>query len=477
MTRRELDLAGSKRFRFRTFLALAHERKLPVRVVRVERLHTTVFDTAERRLEALGASVRYRAFEGWTLAVPAQVRGLAAPRRVERSFAGPPQQPPPALAGILHAVLGGAPLVPAGESRALAYRVRILGRNQNDAVAIAAFDSRSIRGATSERGEQRIVLELLDPANDALFEDAARLLHEAGAKSVTARTPERLPKGATAAEAVARRLHEGFDEFCAAELRLRLSHDAESLHDARVALRRMRACLRVFSHVFAPEWSHALLERISALAEVYGRARDADVVVANVAAASERLGPRVREASAGVLAPMLDARLHARRELAAFMNSPHYAEIVSAVRAGVEDPHFRACAARPARKLVRKLVTRSWKRLERDVQALAEIPEDAALHAVRIRAKRCRYAAEAQIPVAGKRANRFVHKLGALQDELGRIQDAALEQSWLSPFTQDERTATAASALEALARAEAEGAKLQWRRSWKAVRRTSRELV
>jgi CHAD domain-containing protein len=464
MLHRVLAFEGSKRFRFRAFLALAAERGLRLRTVGLERQHTIAFDTADRRLEAIGASVRHRAFAGWTLSIPAQFHSLETRRPVERTFAGSPQEPPPALLGLLDAILCGAPLAAVGESRAILHRVRILGPNQNDAVAITAL------GATLE-------LELLDPANAELFAGAARLIEEAGAKPAGDPASERLPKGATAAEAVARRLHDAFGEFCAAELRLRITHDAESLHDARVALRRVRACLRAFAHVFAPDWTEALLERIAALAGVYGRARDADVVVANVAAASERLGPHERAASVDILAPMLDARLRARRELTAFIGSPRHREIVSQARAAVEEPQFRVCAARPARKLVRKLVTRSWKRLERDVRALAEAPEDAALHAVRIRAKRCRYAAEVQIPVAGKRAHRFVRKLGELQDELGRIQDAALERKWLSQFPPDAGTATVVSALDALVSAEAEGAKLEWRRAWKAARRTRRALA
>jgi CHAD domain-containing protein len=283
--------------------------------------------------------------------------------------------------------------------------------------------------------------------------------------------------GASAAEAVARRLSAAFEEFCSAESRLRSLHDVESLHDARVALRRMRACLRVFANVFAGDWSHALLEKISELAAIYGPARDADVVVANVAAVSERLEARERAASVELLAPMLEARLRARGELLAFMDSPRYLEIVREARAAVAEPQFRGCAARPARKLVRRLVSRSWKRLERDVRALSDAPDAAALHAVRIRAKRCRYAAEVQIPVSGGRTHRFVHELGELQDELGRIQDATLERRWLAEFAQDAHHTSVASALDALLAADVEAAKHDWRRAWKAARRTHRAFA
>jgi CHAD domain-containing protein len=477
MTYRTLAFDAPKRFRLRSFLSLAADGGPAARTLAYKRIHTTFFDTPDRRLKALGVRAGYRAFEGWSLSVPAEPRGLGPGLPAERTFAGPPNDPPPELRALLAALLCGEPLAAAAESRALEHRVRIPGRNHNDALAIAALDTRRVRAGKSERSGQRLIVDLLDPANAELFASVARLLEEAGAKEVAAPEPERLPKDATAAEAVTRRLHAAYDEFCLAELRLRLLHDVESLHAARVALRRMRACLRVFSNVFAEEWSRGLLERIAALAEVFGQARDADVVVANVAEASERLGPHERAASVEVLAPMLEARSSARRELAAFMNSPHYLELVGEARARIAEPQFRVRAARPARKLVRKLVTRSWKRLERDVRALSDLPDDAALHAVRIRAKRCRYAAEVQIPVAGKRTHRFVHKLGELQDGLGRIQDASLERKWIAAYATGAETATVASALESLVSADVAAAKLDWRRAWDAVRRTHRALA
>jgi CHAD domain-containing protein len=469
-------LEASKRFRFRTFLALARERDLRVRTIRIERLHTIAFDTAGRILQTLGASVSYRAFGGWTLSVPCEP-GPQSGSRIERSYAGPPQQPPVALLDALASVLAGEPLVPIAEVRAIRQRVRILGKSHNDALELAAEDVRMARNGKYERSEHRLVLELLDPANEALFESAARLLREAGAKPAAQAESARMRKRATAAEAVALRLSAAFDEFCRAELRLRLLYDVESVHVARVALRRLRASLRVFSPMLAPVWTRAVLARAARLAEVFGRTRDADVIVANVTTASERLGEAERAASLDLLAPLLEARLCARRELSAFMNSPEYREIVRELRAAIAAPQFRARAARPARKLVPKLVTCAWKRLRRDVRALKEQPTDAALHRVRIRAKRCRYAAEALIPLAGKRARRFARTLGELQDQLGRIQDAVLERQSLLPFTQNARSFAVTNAIGAMIAADVEAARREWRRAWKAVRRSRRRLA
>jgi CHAD domain-containing protein len=78
------------------------------------------------------------------------------------------------------------------------------------------------------------------------------------------------------------------------------------------------------------------------------------------------------------------------------------------------------------------LAAKSWRRLERRVDALAD-PEhatDAQLHRVRIAAKRARYAAElAARGVETDRADegrRLAADLGELQDLLGRHQDAVV---------------------------------------------------
>ncbi len=56
----------------------------------------------------------------------------------------------------------------------------------------------------------------------------------------------------------------------------------------------------------------------------------------------------------------------------------------------------------------------------------ADDPPDAELHAVRIRAKRVRYAAEAVAPAVGKGAKRFASAVAGVQEVLGDHQDAVV---------------------------------------------------
>jgi CHAD domain-containing protein len=73
-----------------------------------------------------------------------------------------------------------------------------------------------------------------------------------------------------------------------------------------------------------------------------------------------------------------------------------------------------------------------WRRLRRAVDDLATVPSDGALHEVRIRAKRCRYAAELAETVIGKPAREVATALTRVQDVLGEQHDAVVADSWLA---------------------------------------------
>jgi CHAD domain-containing protein len=77
-------------------------------------------------------------------------------------------------------------------------------------------------------------------------------------------------------------------------------------------------------------------------------------------------------------------------------------------------------------------MTSVWKALARRARAAETSPTDDALHALRIRTKRARYAAEALEPYVGRRAARFARRAARLQDVLGRHQDAVVAIDRLS---------------------------------------------
>jgi CHAD domain-containing protein len=122
---------------------------------------------------------------------------------------------------------------------------------------------------------------------------------------------------------------------------------------------------------------------------------------------------------------------------------------------------------------VGELAVRPWKQLRKAVRALDDDPPDAELHAVRIRAKRARYAAEAVAPVVGKGAKRFASAVADLQDVLGEHQDAVVAGQWLRNHLPvgDDQAVFVAGELAALEDAAAQASRDDWPDAWAQARR------
>ena len=113
------------------------------------------------------------------------------------------------------------------------------------------------------------------------------------------------------------------------------------------------------------------------------------------------------------------------------------------------------------------------------MRELDDDPPDEELHAVRIRAKRCRYAAEAVAPAIGKAAKRFAAAVEGVQEVLGEHQDAVVAGQWL----RDHAAAAAGSPVEcafvagelaALEEVAAKRSRAEWRKAWKRAKRANR---
>ena len=110
----------------------------------------------------------------------------------------------------------------------------------------------------------------------------------------------------------------------------------------------------------------------------------------------------------------------------------------------------------------------------RDADVLGKDPEDELLHEVRKRAKQCRYAAEAVVPVVGKPAAKMASAVAGVQEVLGGLQDAVVAEEWLRKAAAGGGTgsgprALAAGQLIARQRTEMEDARRGWKSAWKAA--------
>jgi CHAD domain-containing protein len=161
----------------------------------------------------------------------------------------------------------------------------------------------------------------------------------------------------------------------------------------------------------------------------------------------------------------------ARERLLATLRTPRYVDLLDRLVDAARQPVLASAAGGSARAVLPPLVARPWSKLRRAVRRLDERSTDEDLHAVRIRAKRCRYAAEAAAPVVGRRAARFARRIAKLQDALGAHHDAVVAAAWLHADPGRRGHEFAAGQLWGLERASADSARRSWPEAWKSARR------
>lgn len=199
-----------------------------------------------------------------------------------------------------------------------------------------------------------------------------------------------------------------------------VGEEPEFIHQARVALRRLRSALRLLGDGSDP-FPDDLLEELRWLARSLGAARDADVLLLDTL-------PRI-EADAGLTAAQLRRlraavqaeRQRAGREARATLAGPRFARLSLRLLQWSAGPP----PAGPAlRDVAPKLARRAQRRLA--VQSrffAAQSPE--RRHRVRILAKRLRYALDLLAPLLSRKATaQRIERLARLQDLLGELNDA-----------------------------------------------------
>jgi CHAD domain-containing protein len=257
----------------------------------------------------------------------------------------------------------------------------------------------------------------------------------------------------------------------------RAGDDPEGVHQARVAVRRLRSDLRTFRPLVERRWADSLRVELRWLGRLLAPVRDAEVLGARLRERIERMAS-LELASAKVLLDGLETDLlAARRHLLEGMDSRRYEELLlRLVRAALEPLPRRGLADRPAESLG-SLMDRPWAKLSKSAAALGSGSSDAALHATRIHAKRVRYGAEVLSPVFGKRAARFAVSAEALQGELGEHQDAVVAMAWLSDRgieADDQVVAFTAGRLAELEARSRDRARERWPKAWKRLERSNR---
>lgn len=217
------------------------------------------------------------------------------------------------------------------------------------------------------------------------------------------------------------------------DLRVRLDAD-DSVHQLRVATRRLRSGLRAFKPLLLRTWGETVRADLRWLAGSFAPTRDAEVQLARlVARAGQLTDPAAAQEVKAFLRRRLGRELTAARATSLeVLDTDRYAHMHRELLLAAAAPATTKAARKPCAETLPPLARRALGRLDKAARGLDPDATDARWHEVRITAKRARYTAEACVPALGKPANRLAGQLSQVTDVLGEHQDAVVAAATLT---------------------------------------------
>ncbi|WP_280266137.1 CHAD domain-containing protein [Nocardia wallacei] len=202
----------------------------------------------------------------------------------------------------------------------------------------------------------------------------------------------------------------------------------DSVHQMRVATRRLRSVLRSYRKMFHRTRIDELRDELRWLAGLLGVARDAEVRAERFAALLEQQPAEERRACRSLVAEERARYTEAHREILQALDGARYARLRKRVQALRSDPPLRGKRARAdAARQFSGVLRDDFRRLR---GLVAEEPgtEDPDriehLHEIRKSAKRLRYSADAAVAVLDGPAVELSARAKKLQSVLGDHRDA-----------------------------------------------------
>jgi CHAD domain-containing protein len=455
------------------------------------RLQAAYFDTADLRLARSGASLRFRNDEGWTVKLP--VSSDVALVRSELHLGGEPGDPPEAAVDLVQAIVRRESLALVARLNTVRHRVVLRDADGTQLAELVDDEVSVLEGARLTARFRELEVEFADDAPSELVDSIADRLRAAGAGE-----PEQIPKivralgpraldppelpapakldfASTPLEALRAAVTRSTARLVSHDPGVRTGEDAEAVHQARVATRRLRSDLKTFRNVVDPAWDAALRDELKWLGQLLGAVRDDDVLLERLEGRLGKLPATDAGAGKRLLEALREHRTRARTELLDAMRSERYVALLDRLVAAARAIPSSGDGAELDLELS-DLVRKPWKRLRDGVRDLGDDPPDPELHAVRIRAKRCRYAAEAVAPAIGKAAKRFAAAVEGVQEILGEHQDAIVAGRWLRAHVVEGSggrvdSAFVAGELAALEDIAAERSRAEWPKAWKRAKR------
>lgn len=211
----------------------------------------------------------------------------------------------------------------------------------------------------------------------------------------------------------------------------------DSVHQMRVAARRLRSGLKVFEPLLDYDWAEELRAELGWIAGELGVSRDTEVLQARIDEHADEIGGEYAGLIRAVVDPALNEQWRDAREHAlAAMAGERYVAFLELLVDGAANPRLQGQAGDPAKDVLPWLVNKAYKKLAKEVKLLELDGPSEPWHEARIRAKKARYAAEAVAPTLGEDVKKFAKALSQVTELLGEHQDAWVAQNTLKELAQ-----------------------------------------
>ncbi|WP_340379256.1 CYTH and CHAD domain-containing protein [Streptomyces sp. SS7] len=415
-------------------------------------LDATYYDTSDLRLASASITLRRRtggSDAGWHLKLPVGP-GVRDEIRAPLSDTVPDE-----LAALVRSRVREGQLVAVVRLRS-ARDVRDLVDAGGRLLAEASVDTvraQRLFGGQGSAQWSEIEVELADHGTPALLDKVEKRLRKAGVRpsrsaSKLARAlaetkgghprPEDDAPGepVTAGDHVLAYVRAQRDAIVALDPAVRQDTE-ESVHDMRVATRRLRSTFRSFGKVLDRDVTDPVAVELKWLAGELGVGRDHEVLAERLTAAFDELPPTL---VAGPVRERLRTWSKAgekgsRRRLLGVLDSARYLTLLDTLDALVADPPVLKAAGKKPKKVLSKAVRKDFAKVSALIEEALEQPpgadRDLALHEARKKAKRTRYAAETSVPALGRPAKHLVKSMKSLQSLLGDHQDSVMARTTL----------------------------------------------
>lgn len=221
-------------------------------------------------------------------------------------------------------------------------------------------------------------------------------------------------------------LNTQIDRTAAGDIALRHGEGDDTIHDTRVAIRRLRSTLRVFAKALDTSEIEGMESELKLFAGLLGDVRDCQVQRARFDRVLDGmpdeliLGP-VRSRIGSHFSAI---ELPAREDVSETMESERYQSMMTGLRRWRAEPPVAGAVATGT---LRQRARRAQRKADRRLAAALESEDAAMLHRARKAAKRARYAAELCDSLGNrKRAKRTIKRYKRIQSTLGDHQDSVV---------------------------------------------------